>query len=335
MLHILLATHGDASAVGAVRLAERLARRGDVRVSVLSVFEPVLVYPPGPLVEASGYPPALVEPALHALEERVQAQLDEVGGLAAGWKLAMESGSVAPAIARYAAAVEADLVVVGLRTPGRVERWISREAVVRLLHLCGVPVLAVPPEVSELPTRAVAALDFSEHSLRAAREAAWVLAPDGELHLTHATWSPPAESGWTESLQWVETYRAGVQQRLKALAVELAQETGLRLHRHLLLGEPAHEVLRLARRVRADLVVAGSHGAGFFGRFLLGGTSSKLVHASAVTLLMSPPPSGQPRAELARDEVLAQLGAGGDLALYQEPLTPVRVGTGGRVDEEC
>ena len=61
-------------------------------------------------------------------------------------------------------------------------------------------------------------------------------------------------------------------------------------------GDPAAELLRLAKEIDADLIVCGSHGRGVIGRLMLGSVSSKLVHRSRVPVLVvpayEPAPSG-------------------------------------------
>ena len=55
-------------------------------------------------------------------------------------------------------------------------------------------------------------------------------------------------------------------------------------------GDPASELLRMAKEINADLIVCGSHGRGFIGRMMLGSVSSKLVHRSGVPVLVVPAP---------------------------------------------
>src|SRR5690606_41881233 len=46
--------------------------------------------------------------------------------------------------------------------------------------------ISVPAEYGELPSKALAAIDFTSYSLDAARTAATFLEPGGQLHLVHA-----------------------------------------------------------------------------------------------------------------------------------------------------
>ena len=68
-------------------------------------------------------------------------------------------------------------------------------------------------------------------------------------------------------------------------------------------------------RVNADLIAAGSHGAGFFGRIVIGSVSSKLVHGTRASLLLTPPADvpDELQVGLNEAEVLSDLGTAAEL----------------------
>jgi nucleotide-binding universal stress UspA family protein len=51
-------------------------------------------------------------------------------------------------------------------------------------------------------------------------------------------------------------------------------------------GDPATEVLETAKKMRADLIVTGSHGRHGAQKFLLGSVSSKIVDNSPCAVLV-------------------------------------------------
>lgn len=63
----------------------------------------------------------------------------------------------------------------------------------------------------------------------------------------------------------------------------------LAVHHHVVEGHPASEILRLALRQRADLVVAGSHGLTGIKRWLVGSVSRRLVHYASCSVLIVRP----------------------------------------------
>ena len=55
-------------------------------------------------------------------------------------------------------------------------------------------------------------------------------------------------------------------------------------------GKPADEILRLARRPRADLIVMGTRGTGGVARLLLGSTAEAVLRNARIPVLAVPSP---------------------------------------------
>jgi nucleotide-binding universal stress UspA family protein len=315
---ILVATDGETGAIGALRMARALEERHGLQVEVLSVYEPYQLYVVGyPQVPGSA-PAQFAAARTEALRAKVQAQLAGFGGEVAGWPLTLRVGRLAPTIARVSAEKKASLILLGLSRLDPLDRWFGRESLVRIAHLASAPVLAVAPDLAELPRQVVCAVDFSEFSLRAARAAAQSVGPDARLHLVHATWEPagggeaPVESAPVALGDYVKS----VEERLEELGSELERDGDVSTRVHVLTGDPARKILRLAEQIGADLIASGSHGAGFLGRLVMGSVSSRLAHGAGCSLLIAPPAEVPSELlELTEREVLAELGMGGDLAL--------------------
>lgn len=322
---ILVATDGKPGALGALRMARLFAEREATRVEVVAVFESIDLYAGGSPHAVASLPPHYIPAAIEALRSRVRTQLVEVGPTAADWPLSVELGPVAATIARTAAKQSVDLILLGLRQATSLERWLARETLLRLVHLSHVPVLAVPEHVKELPRQVVLAVDFSELSLRAADEVIEVLAPGAQLNLAHVTWLPVWREGNVDESQlteWEKPYHAGVQRRLEEFSSRFGDAVETTVKTHILAGDPGPELLRLAEEIDADLIAAGSHGAGFLGRIVLGSVSGKLVHGARCSLLIAPPrmvPAELGVEELGERELLANLGTAGELALSESP----------------
>lgn len=54
-------------------------------------------------------------------------------------------------------------------------------------------------------------------------------------------------------------------------------------------ARPAHEVVEIARKTGADLIVAGSRGHGAIGGLLLGSVAYRLLHVAPCPVLVVPP----------------------------------------------
>ena len=60
------------------------------------------------------------------------------------------------------------------------------------------------------------------------------------------------------------------------------------LSRQVLFGDPAHEIVELAREDRTDLIVMATHGYGPFRRFLLGSVTAKVLHDATCPVWTGP-----------------------------------------------
>jgi nucleotide-binding universal stress UspA family protein len=309
---ILVATDGTEGSAGALRIARLLARDGS-HVAILAVRPPLYLYPGGYADAVAPIPPELTLASIEALRAPAQA-LAARCGLGAN-EVTVEIGAVVPTIARVAAQRDAELIVLGLHEGGGLGRWRARETLLRLIHLAHIPVLAVPPEASTLPRAVVVGVDFSPFSMRAAHGAIRELGPGVEVHLVHAVSDFTWAAGGPVSSEWVATYRAGVEQRLRELAADLARSEEVTVREHIRVGEPADEILEVADEVGAELIAVGSHGAGFIGRILLGSISGRLIHQARCALLVSPPQSiPQPlELDMTDQELVEALGQAGGI----------------------
>jgi nucleotide-binding universal stress UspA family protein len=188
--------------------------------------------------------------------------------------------------------------VLGHTRHALLDRLFGTETALHVMRLAHVPVLAVPAESRELPRMAVAAVDFSEFSREAAQTAADLLGRPAELHLAHVSWRPLPDMPRIVGPEWVESYHESTRLQLKELAEALESAGEARVETHLLEGDPAREVLRLAEAVGAELIAAGSHGASFFSRLVMGSVSTQLVRRATCAVLIAPPRT--PPAELER-----------------------------------
>lgn len=149
--------------------------------------------------------------------------------------------------------------------------------------------------------RIVIGVDFSEHSIAAARWIGRHFAPRAELVLVHVLELPPPPSFWPRR-RWlraddIETYRTGAKARLRQLGNQIGSTF---IGEEVRVGRPEDEVLRVARESEADLIVIGSHRerAGFWNRF--GSTAERILGGAEVpVLIVHGAPQAPPRTLLA------------------------------------
>lgn len=139
--HLVVAVDGSDGSRRAMDAARELVRRLDARLTVLMVLEPPTVLPVGPM---DGF----VVPEPPATPKQLESAL----GLLSEWtadlppervQKRVEVAAVADTICREARVLEADLIVVGARGLGRVERWLLGSVSDRVLHHAGRSVLVV------------------------------------------------------------------------------------------------------------------------------------------------------------------------------------------------
>lgn len=134
---IVAATDGSAHGDRALALAESLAREADGQLVVVHVVE---------LVGGKGgvYPAAADEPEIR---QNIETQVEKLraDGIDASIDVRrIRLGGPAHEIAEAAAALEADLIVVGSRGRSPVSEVLLGSVPVRLLHIAKRPVLVVP-----------------------------------------------------------------------------------------------------------------------------------------------------------------------------------------------
>lgn len=291
---ILIASDGGPGSEGAVRTGLALARERGLPVEVLTVLQPIPRYGVNGLAPfPDGY--ALYETLQSgALKDAVSRQLQTIGEEAAAWPVTVEVGSPAATIVRHAQRLGAGIVLVGAGEHAPLDRWLGEETALKVSRMATVPVLAVPRDATGLPTRALAAIDFSEHSLRAARAVLEVLGPRPRLFLVHLMWPAVEVEPFPSLSEWRRTYREGAEARLEEIAAGLRAGRTLDTECLVSAGDPAEELLALATRLDVGVVATGSHGYGFIGRMVMGSVSTQLLRRATCPVLVAPPEGSHP-----------------------------------------
>lgn len=86
-----------------------------------------------------------------------------------------------------------------------------------------------------------------------------------EQYIQARTW----DSVDTETQRWVE--------RQAEKLAEKARKRGIRASGLMVVGDPAQQIVRMARSRRADLIVVGTHGRRGFSKFFLGSVAERVV----------------------------------------------------------
>lgn len=285
---ILVATDGMASSRAALDAAALLSAGGDSRVLVLAVLEPV------PLVAADYgllLPPVDTDNARRdALRARVEELLLESVGRRANWEIQIRDGDPASVIARTARESDARLVILGIGHHDLLDRMFGGETALHTLRMSRVPVFAVAPDFSALPTRLAIALDFSQPSIDAARAAIRLLPSATMIYLVHV--APRLELQPAAYQAWMSDYSTGVGPAFERVRGLIDVPPGCVVETITLTGKPTRALLAFAKSAHVDVIVTGSRGAGLLDRILVGSTATGLVRSATCSVLAVPAASG-------------------------------------------
>jgi len=286
---VLLATDGSPCAVAAARVAHGLATKHHAVVHVLSVVDTRSAPMPPPLDLALALGDAVAGTALHREQEQaVRAELSGALGESIEWPVRIVLGTPSTSIVREAERVGAVLVVVGLRRHGRLDRAVHDETTLNIMRTANCAVLGVVAELSDLPRRALAAVDFSEGSLVALRAGHAVVGDDATLVLAYVQ----PLSGFLADEGEATIHDLGVQAGFAKLARELG-DRGVTFD-HVVLHSappqtPAQALLEYADDVGSDLITAGSVQHSRMDRWMVGSVSTELVRSGRRSVLVVPP----------------------------------------------
>jgi nucleotide-binding universal stress UspA family protein len=147
------------------------------------------------------------------------------------------------------------------------------------------PVLAVESRSQGLPKRIEVAMDFSESSIEAARLALEIAAPGAIVTLVHVV---PWEKKDYLPENWFREHEAHISAQLTRVVGWLDRSRKFRMHQRILYGKSGPALLACADELDADLIVAGTHGRGLFGRILGGETIAKIVRGARRSVLVLP-----------------------------------------------
>jgi len=290
---ILLATDGSREDELAAKSALGLAQQTGSELHVVHVLASPL----------DTQDPSSFEPEVRRqLEKRTRERIDELvgriessGGDVAGSHLGV--GRPDAVIIGQAEQIGAGVIVMGSRGFGRIRRALTgsvSDSVVRHAHC---PVLVVRGEAVVFPNKILLATDGSEEANLASSTAADLARGTGsELHIVYVE---PASYVY-EMAEW-EASRADMRGELERAAGEMADsrlqeqlqkigEAGAQIAgTYARVGFPDAEIVALAGKLGAGLIVMGSRGRGPLRRALMGSVSDSVVrHAHCPVLVVRP-----------------------------------------------
>ena len=194
-----------------------------------------------------------------------------------------EQGAVAPTILKRAPKRDG-LLVVGSQGLDSLDRFMLGSVSTELIQYATCPVLVVKKEAAPL-RRITLAIDGSDASAQAL---AFVLAKVQPDHSTGKGGRVPIQVTVIHVmpfLKYPELKEAG--RRLVEQSAQKLIQAGFTAEAVCQLGKPAEEIMNVASKHRADLIVMGAKGLGAIARFLIGSVSTRVVqHANCAVLVV-------------------------------------------------
>ncbi len=281
---IVVGIDGSPESIAALNTAAAIGIVRGCPVHVISVLPPFASYQIGPTFDQS---PSEVDALRINIREMVIRQIFEKANPDNNWTHEVVTGRPARLISEVAQRRDADMIVVGRSHHGAVDRLLGGETSLQIIRMSSVPVLAVDADLKG-PRTVVAAVDFSEASVRAARTGLEMVKSGGSIYLVYV--EPQIEvlpSGF--ALPAPSRYPGDVLSWFRRMCGELGERAGVMIEPVVLSGKPVPTIIDFAQRVGADLLVAGTHGHTRMELFLLGNVSTGLVRNAPCPVLISPP----------------------------------------------
>jgi nucleotide-binding universal stress UspA family protein len=280
---ILVATDGTTAGEAAFRAAVSIGTKLSSSVHVMVVVEPLPVTVPDASLSMD---PLVASPEmLNVVRDRVIGQLRGFAPEGLEWHVDVEYGRPSNEICSKARDRRARLVLIGLVHHSVVDRILDGDTALEVVRQSQVPVLLASAEWKALPQRAVFAVDFSPQSIEAARAGLSLLAADATVLIAHVR---PRVTVFDGMGMWEEEYETASAKELKNFVAALNVPEGMHVETVGLSGSAAAAVLGFADKENADLIVAGTRGAGLVQRLLLGSVATRLMRHSTRSLLIVP-----------------------------------------------
>ena len=291
---ILAATDLSDACDEVLRAAAALARRSGAALHVIHAFD----FPQMPYFEAP-VDPTTFQARIDDSEQAMTEQI--VRTVPAGVEVAstrLDVYAASRAIADYAVAIKADVIVLGAHTRRRLEIGLLGTTADRVIRTVDVTVLVVRAPLRTPLRRILVPIDLSERSGAVLDMAlGWAAEfgghdgalplPTVEMEIVHVVPRVLAPTGLPFDRA---TVLPGMNREVEAALERAGGASGVQVSEELLFGDrPDHEIVRCAEQGGVDLVVMATHGYGMVKRALIGSTASGVARNASCPVLLVPP----------------------------------------------
>lgn len=286
---VLLAMDDSAAATAGARVALALAKAHGAVVHVVNVLDTRSVPFPPALNVALAIENSERDLTSHQTEvQKTREVLAAATGHVIDWPIRVAIGAPASTIVEEARHIGAVLVIVGVHQYASFDRAMNNETAINVMRRSPCPVLGVVPGMMELPTRILAATDFSTISLTAMRVAHAIAGDGAVLVLAYAAPITALLGGEGERV----VHDLGVRAAFAEATRELGDDGVTFDHvvlEHEISTTTAETILKYAAASKSDLIAAGSARQGRIERWMMGSVSTELVRHGGCSVLVVPP----------------------------------------------
>jgi nucleotide-binding universal stress UspA family protein len=286
-MNVLVATDGSKYGRWGLNWVAKLPFVEPLRVTALHVLDIGVLRAPFLAQPVMAGNERYIQEEIHRMETRSAKILKEAKQQLASLKLKgtarKEQGAVAPVILKRAPKRDG-LLVVGSQGLDALDRFMLGSVSTALIHHARCPVLVVKGEAAPL-RRITLAIDGSSASTEALK---FVLTKFQSDSSTGKGGRVPIQVTVIHVMPFIkypELKEAG--RRMVEQSAQKLVKAGFAAEALCQLGNPAEEIMKVAAKHRADLIVMGAKGLGAIGRFLLGSVSTRVMqHANAAVLVV-------------------------------------------------
>ena len=285
-MNVLVATDGSKYGRWGLNWAAKLPFVEPPRVTALHVLDIGALRAPFLAQPVMAGNERYIQEEIHRMEARSAKTITDTKRQLAALKLKgtvrKEQGAIAPVILNRAPKRDG-LLVVGSKGLDALDRFMLGSVSTNLIHHATCPVLVVKDEAAPL-RRITLATDGSSASAKALEFVLTKLQPDSStgkggrvpIHVSVIHVMP--------FIKYPELKEAG--RRLVEQSVRKLVKAGFTAEAVCQLGKPAEEIMKVASKHHADLIVMGAKGLGAIARFLLGSVSTRVVQHSSCSVLV-------------------------------------------------
>ena len=202
------------------------------------------------------------------------------------WPVDVQMGSPSRVLAIEALRRHASVIVMGIGRHNPLDRLFGTETTLATLRESRVPVLAVGLNFPVHQIHAVVGLDFSVASVQAARLAARLVGPNGQLTLVHVR--PRFEHPSVEWQAWDADYGRSLVPLLDQVRAQLDSPDGVIVETVTVRGDPASSLLSFAQQAQCDLIAVGTQRYSLLERLVVGSVATRVLRTSRCGVLAVP-----------------------------------------------